>query len=361
MVSSLPGRAESAPDDDDAVPRYRSGAVARMLRMPVATLRIWEQRYRVSTAPTSASGHRLYSAEDVRRLTLVKQLTGLGHAIGTIAGMDVATLHQVAATHARALGPPAVAPPPGAVVAAPRRGPARLFVVGAALLRRLQQPGPLRAGAARFARIGAADDLAQPLSPPADGPPDLLLLQIAGLHAGTLAAVQAAAGALGASRVAVLYGFAPLAVCAALRRAGIMLQRDTLDDATLAVWLAALAGDAAAPTSPAPAPGQRAPDLVPDLMRLAQVPLPARRYDDATLADMAARSSTIACECPRHVAELLMQLSQFEAYSADCADRSPADAATHAYLQQVAAASRALFEGALERLALHEGLLLASR
>ena len=83
-----------------------------------------------------------------------------------------------------------------------------------------------------------------------------------------------------------------------------------------------------------------------------------RRWDDTVLADIAGLSSTVACECPRHVAELLMQLSHFETYSAECEARSPADAALHAHLKQVAAASRALFESALERVALHEGILL---
>ena len=69
-----------------------------------------------------------------------------------------------------------------------------------------------------------------------------------------------------------------------------------------------------------------------------------RRFDDATLTDLAGLSSTMACECPRHVAELLMQLSNFEAYSADCENRSPADAELHAYLQRVAATARTLFE-----------------
>jgi hypothetical protein len=66
----------------------------------------------------------------------------------------------------------------------------------------------------------------------------------------------------------------------------------------------------------------------------------------------------MACECPRHVAELLMQLSNFEAYSAECEHRSTADADLHAYLKQVAAESRARFEAALEHVARHEGLLL---
>ncbi len=83
-----------------------------------------------------------------------------------------------------------------------------------------------------------------------------------------------------------------------------------------------------------------------------------RRWDDAALADIAGLSTTIACECPKHIAELLMQLSHFEAYSAECAHRSAADAALHNYLGQVAATSRARFEEALERVAIHEGLLL---
>ena len=53
-----------------------------------------------------------------------------------------------------------------------------------------------------------------------------------------------------------------------------------------------------------------------------------------------------------------MQLSNFEAYSADCESRSPEDAELHAYLQRVAGASRALFEVALERIAIQEGLML---
>ena len=86
--------------------------------------------------------------------------------------------------------------------------------------------------------------------------------------------------------------------------------------------------------------------------------VPPRRWDDAALADFASLSPTMACDCPRHVVELLMQLSSFEDYSADCVHRSPADAALHAYLKRVAGASRALFESALERVAIQEGLIL---
>jgi hypothetical protein len=58
------------------------------------------------------------------------------------------------------------------------------------------------------------------------------------------------------------------------------------------------------------------------------------------------------------VAELLMQLSRFEAYSAQCEQRSPQDAELHAFLGRVAADARASFEEALQQVALRKGLLL---
>ena len=76
---------------------HRSGAVARMLGMPVATLRVWERRYGLTQPAMSPGGQRLYSAQDLRRLALVKQLVDLGHAIGSLAALDMSQLQRVAA------------------------------------------------------------------------------------------------------------------------------------------------------------------------------------------------------------------------------------------------------------------------
>jgi MerR family transcriptional regulator, light-induced transcriptional regulator len=94
-LPSIPHPANSAEP-----PFHRSGAVARMLRMPVATLRVWERRYALTQPTMSPSGQRLYSADDVRRLALIKQLTALGHAIGSLAPLDMPQLQRVASTHA---------------------------------------------------------------------------------------------------------------------------------------------------------------------------------------------------------------------------------------------------------------------
>ena len=328
--------------DDATTPRYRSSAVARMVRIPVATLRIWESRYRVSAAARSGAGHRLYSAADVQRLALLKQLTDVGHAIGTLVALDMAQLRDVAATHAGALA--------GARAARAPTRPWRIAVVGEPWTERLQRPAVVRrldrplVVAAAFATL---DDVAAALGV---GTVDALLLHAPILREGDLGALQAAAASLATRRVGVLHGYATTAACEAFDRAGVSLLRQPQDDRALAAWLQSLARTRAVDpvaTRPMPAdPAWPAPAVAP------------RRYDDATLADFAGLSSTIACECPRHVAELVAQLSSFEAYSAECASRGPRDTALHRYLEQVAGTARALFESALERVAVEEGLVL---
>jgi DNA-binding transcriptional MerR regulator len=55
-----------------ARPIYSISAVARMLGMPVATVRTWEERYHLVVPERNASGHRLYSRDQVEQLKFVK-------------------------------------------------------------------------------------------------------------------------------------------------------------------------------------------------------------------------------------------------------------------------------------------------
>lgn len=50
---------------------YSIGAVSRMLGVPAATLRTWEERYAVLPPERSPGGHRLYSREQVEALQFV--------------------------------------------------------------------------------------------------------------------------------------------------------------------------------------------------------------------------------------------------------------------------------------------------
>ena len=338
------GRQVAAP-----APQYRSGAVARMVRMPVSTLRIWERRYRVVAPATTPTGHRLYSLADVQRLALLRQLTDHGHAIGSIAALDTTQLQQVASTHANSRAGEGR-------LALSRPAPRRLVVVGAALARRLQRPAAVRQFGQSAEVCAVFDTLARAAEAaptPPDRPVDLLLWLGPSLHVDALSELKTVQDAWGARCAAVVYRFAGAAARDAFVGAGILLLREPPDDAALGSWLAALDGSSAARGA-----GPVDTVLLDDPLWWAAAEAAPRRFDDDTLTDFAGLSSTISCECPRHVAELLMQLSNFEAYSADCEDRSPADAALHAYLRRVAGASRALFESALERVAIHEGLTL---
>ncbi len=328
--------------DPDHEPRHRSGAVARMVRMPVATLRVWERRYRISSPAQTPSGQRLYSAADVRHIALLKQLTELGHAIGSLAGLDMAQLRAVAATHAGAVtgtlgdAAPAVASPSW-----------RVAVVGAALARRLERPALRRRLNRPLEVLGPFDDLAHAVAGLGDAAVDLLLVQAPTLQDDWPTLWRRAVPR--SVRTAVVFRFASESVCEQLASAGLALLREPPSDTALGQWLQGLDStdrSSLLATAPARADWPAAESARP------------RRWDDAALADIAGLSTTIACECPRHIAELLMQLSHFEAYSAECAHRSAADAALHNYLGQVTAASRARFEEALERVAVHEGLLL---
>jgi hypothetical protein len=319
-----------------------------MVRMPVATLRVWERRYGLTHPELTPSGQRLYSADDVRRLALIKQLTDLGHAIGSLAPLDMAQLQLVASTHAQAQAATQSVERPDVAHAPPVRA-WRLAVIGAALGARLQRPALLRRLGRPVLLLGPFDDIAQAAAALQGSQLDAVLFHEPQLHGGWLAAIEAAAPDFARVPKAVLYGFAADAVCEALATAGTALLREPQPDAVVAQWLNSLSSTAA--TVPQPAADLHAPGAE---------PVPPRRWDDAALIHFANLSPTIACECPRHVAELLMQLSHFEAYSAECEHRNAADAELHAYLRRVATASRARFEAALEHLALHEGLLLPS-
>jgi hypothetical protein len=85
-------------------------------------------------------------------------------------------------------------------------------------------------------------------------------------------------------------------------------------------------------------------------------PIPPRRFNHQQLARLTRASTAIDCECPHHLAQLAGDLTAFEVYSAQCANRDEDDAELHRYLHQTTAQARALIEDALQRVAEAEGI-----
>ena len=340
------------PDESQAKklrPFFRSGAVARMAGMPVATLRIWEQRYQAVRPITSVSGHRLYSAADVERATLLRRLTAQGYAIGLLAALDTQEMRGMA--HANEV--PVTTNRPSAK----KQAPMRVVVVGKALASRLQrlidrQPvEPALHMVAVFATLAEAAVAAQHRTNPVL---DLVLWQSVSLQPGAQHELRVAQNAWQACAAAVLYRFSSATARAELAGAGAAVLYEPVDDDALRQWLASL------PVTKAPSDAiATSTDLTITLGKgLAQQTVSPRRFADAALTQFAGLSSAVACECPSHLAELLLQVGYFETYSSECANKSETDAQLHAYLQQVAGTARMLFEKALEQVAIAEGLPL---
>jgi DNA-binding transcriptional MerR regulator/methylmalonyl-CoA mutase cobalamin-binding subunit len=83
--------------------------VARLTGLSPAVIRVWEQRHRAVEPPRSATNRRLYAAEDIERLKLLREVTQAGHSIGSVAQLPVTKLRQLAAqapgTNGRKPGP----------------------------------------------------------------------------------------------------------------------------------------------------------------------------------------------------------------------------------------------------------------
>jgi len=69
-------------------PRHPIRVVAQRTGLTVATLRAWERRHDVVSPVRSEGGQRLYSDEDILRLTRLRLLTEAGRSISSVAGLD---------------------------------------------------------------------------------------------------------------------------------------------------------------------------------------------------------------------------------------------------------------------------------
>jgi len=298
---------------------YRAGTAARLAGLPVETLRVWERRYRLSETQRSEHGQRLYSVEQVERLALLKQLVDQGHAIGLLAELRREELEAMQGGRG-----------PGA-----EQEPVRTLVAGASLPRRLAAMGSEASGIRMSGHCADIEDL-QDLAPDTDA--EVLIVEKSELDEGIVPKIASLRAQLGIGAVLVLYRFCSSATIRALRAQGCMVSRVPADIGELTfLCRSALRGmrlpAAGAPAAPAP-----------------------RRYDDGALAALAQVNGGPACECPRHLAEVLMTVGSFERYSAQCLSRNPEDAELHARLGRAAGHARALLEEAMEQLILAENL-----
>jgi DNA-binding transcriptional MerR regulator len=317
-------------------PLYRIGALARLTGIPVTTLRVWETRYGAFLPSKTAGQHRLYGSEDVLRAQLFKQLTTDGHAISTLALLSLAQLQELRNQHRSAF-----------MVSTHQRLQAKtvsMAVVGLGLAGRIESKKFTLNFLSHAIRItDVFTDLAQAASGVFTGKPQILLVRVNVLDEQALQQLQAITQSQQILQVIVVYSYAMASLLATWRSKGWMIRREPMTDEDLADLISSvLIVDAAKSMSDSGVSSM----------------IPPRKYDDAVLARVAGISSSVLCECPQHVADLILQLANFEAYSQACLSRNANDAHLHAFLASVSGSARALFERALEKVAEHEGIKL---
>ena len=322
------------PDSGDT---YGIGAVARLTGISVHTLRVWERRHDAVAVTRSEGGRRLYTAEDVERLTLLKRLIDRGETISQIAGLTLAQLRARLENFEQQISERLDRQP----------GRRRVAIFG-------EFPGVDFEDAILNAEIVVCDSrLERFRADLRDANPDTLVIELPIVTPETRRLASDLRRDSGAHHVIVVFGLGARADIRLLADEVEFVMRAPVSRDELA---RAVAGGAAPQPGRAPASERAQRAVTP-----AHGSVSARRYSRNQLGRLAAAESSVDCECPSHLAELVDRLSTFEEYSADCESRNREDAALHAYLHSTTAQARMLIEEALERVVEAEALDPGSR
>ena len=290
------------------------GAVVELTGIPAHTLRKWETRHNLVVPLRTDSGRRAYTQAQVETLRLVRSLHQLGHSLASLAPLSLDELHALSAQHESA---------------EPVRTVSSLLVVGPTLCARFARQ--------EFSEVevslnesNALDWLGDPVAIDAEAilveaptlTPELAerLLELADRYQG---------------RVLVAYAFATRQTLRSLRFGNVAALATPIEPETVFALL--MAGQ------PPRVSGEDG----------------SARFSSEQLARIAAMSPSIQCECPNHIARLLMEIGAFEAYCAQCEDSDPKERALHEHLGRVSAQARGLFEEALVAVAEADGLVLS--
>lgn len=316
---------------------------ARLAGIPVETLRVWERRYKISPPLGDQASQRLYSKTDIDRLTLLKRLVDLGQPIGALSKLDLDSLRSMQDT----LLAHGLAPLSGTEI--------RIVIFG-----NLIDPVSLteELSGKQVSIAFQAAHLDEVSSMPTELQADLLLVDMPTLVELRRDLLDEAAKRCRAKRIVLFYRFAPSNLIRQLRHAGYSVLRTPIEAMSIANLCASMIRQRQGQFGGAPmsssvttafnTPGSPQQPTGDDI--------PTRRYSDTTLHRLAQMKSSVYCECPSQLAELLMHLTGFEQYSSECANKTPDDALIHEALRQSAGRARVLLEEAMTQLLAAENL-----
>jgi MerR family transcriptional regulator, light-induced transcriptional regulator len=308
-------------------PQYNIGVVVRRTNIHPETLRVWERRYELIVPDRSETGRRLYSEGDIRKLQLVKQLTELGHGVSSLAKLSSdELLERLTASHHQ-----------GAQRETRSGLKCRVAFVGDAL--RVRYGRHLL----YYKDIDIVGSMI-PGSSASHAQADVVIIDLSTINEESHALIEQYCTDSGASAAVVVFNFATRKAISELESAGIVCLKGALSAAE--IYRACMSFMQPLFNAASLTDQQTDEESTPP------------RFDKDQLSHIATLSSAIACECPNHLAELIINLTAFEHYSLECANRNEDDARLHLQLNQSTAAARMILEESLARLIEIEGIVV---
>ncbi len=310
------------------LPQYTIGVVVRRTNIHPETLRVWERRYELIVPGRSETGRRLYSESDIRKLQLVKQLTERGHGVSSLAKLSSDELRErLSASHHQGTQQET------------RSGlKCRITFVGDAL--RVRYGRHLL----YYKDIDIVGSTVSGSTSASHAQADVVIIDLSTINEESHALIEQYCTDSGASAAIVVFNFATRKAIAELESAGIVCLKGALSAAE--IYRACMS-------------------LMQPLFNVASLTekqideeSAPPRFDKDQLSHIATLSSAIACECPNHLAELIINLTAFEHYSLECANRNEDDARLHMQLNQSTVAARMILEESLARLMEIEGIVV---
>ena len=314
---------------------YGIGAVAKLTGLTDHTIRVWERRYSAVVARRAPNGRRIYDPADVDKLALLKRLTDQGLSIGQIASDTIDELRD----RAQSLSEFVSAPIPEQIGVA---------ILGDFLPEQVAVHKPDLAPVEVIIADSNRDRFMADLT---RHKIDVVVVESPVLDSQVSGRLVEYMEQAGAARGVIVYNFGRVRDIDSARDSRIVVLRSPVDvdDVRAAIMRAYTpAAPAASRQPPRPDTSAAAWDFT--------GPIAPRRFSNSQLIKLAQASTAIDCECPHHLAQLVGDLTAFEVYSAQCANRDDEDAALHRYLHQTTAQARELIEVALERVAAAEGI-----
>ncbi len=321
---------------------YKIGAVSKITGIGTETLRAWERRYQAVVPGRSESGDRVYSSGDLTKLFLLKNLSDAGNSIGTIARLSIHELKSKWENSVKLseLGASQVNPHNNHGIS--KSQACRVLLLG--------EDFPLRVldGMSDFNGIellGHVDSIEAWKQIEQTSLVHVAIIERPTINESTRKLVSKLLKEMGIWHVIVLYGFGSQIEINQLQSPQVSAIRSSID----VYELARLCMDRTGGDSKNLVASNSSTVYLEDS-------IPTRRYSSKQLDNLARISTSMQCECPKHLADLINSLVAFEIYSAECESKNDRDVNLHAYLHATSAQSRAIIEDALAHVIKHEDI-----